>query len=597
MWFSGCNKSTVDTLYSDADVTVTDCRQSPGSPGGGRQGFMLVGYGDLHRAEGRYRAYLRFELNDIDPVEITSAKLKLWKRREREDTLRVYAVADDTWDEYDTVWESAPPMGDRIASGYCGQGWNTIDVTEYLKAQVDNLASFGLRVEHDTVPGLGFNTRESGAPPMLIITHGGRPAGDEPADPGFPSSSELKHGVYIDDGSGNYKPCESITAAIEIIEPGQEIVLGPGVYYESFDLSPDGTPVAPLKIRGDGDPRPVIDGSLSVYWQPDAQKHVDRGLVYVTGDYWILEHLEVRNAHPWGEGRDNSTCIFVHDASHVTIRDCAVFFGGDGIFSTSSTDNITLEYNEVAYNAFPGAAYQHGHYICGKGTATVRFCHIHHNGGQNFKTRNEKCVFSYNYVHSPGNYQLDFVRARLDDQDAILIGNLVVTDNHPTNPTQMMVFGEDRHGGSLELYNNTFINYHPRNCCFVHMWFPEGVKVLGTTLTAANNLFYHNKSYGDQLFLRSEKPVPVSGENNWFVEGTVVSAGLEGTLFGADPGLVDPQGGDYRPAAGSPLVNAGTISAAGSPEYQYFHPMGRKEREIDGPAIDIGAFELGAEWQ
>lgn len=590
---SGCGARSESILYSAADMTVTDVPQSPGSPGGGRQGFMLVGYGNLHRAEGRYNGYLRFDLNGIAPAEVYSAELRLYKRRERQDTLRVYAVRDNNWDEYETVWDNAPSMGEQVASGFCGEGWNSLDVTGYVRSVTGNAVSFGLRVENDTVPGLGFNTRESGAPPMLVLTHRGKAVSGSLPRIGFPSTSSLEHGVYLV-RDGEYVRCESIRAAAEMVRPGEEIVLGPGVYYESFVLDRDGTAEAPLRLRGDGDPRPVIDGSMSI-WQPDDNRRGDRGLVYVTGDHWIIEHLEVRNAHPWGEGRENSSCIFVHDASRVTIRDCAVYFGGDGIFSTNSTDNITLEYNEVAWNSFPGAAYHHGHYINGGGTATVRFCHIHHNGGQNFKTRNEKCLFAYNYVHSPGNYQLDFVRSRHDDQDAVLIGNVVVTDNHPTNPTQMVVFGEDRNGGSLFMYHNTFINYHPRNACFVHMWFPEGVEVGTTTLEAYNNVFYHDRSHGEQVFARSAKTFPVSGRNNWLVEGTVgMTEGLKGSLYGADPGLADMRGGDYTPLGSSPLVDAGALLDEGRAEFVYRHPAGRLERPVVGAAPDIGAFEHGA---
>ncbi len=594
VFVSGCGAKSESILYSDADVTVTDISlQSPGSPGGGRQGFMLVGYGNLHRAEGRYNSYLRFELNGIDPAAITSAQLRLYKRRERQDTLRVYAVKDDAWDEYGTVWDNAPPMGEQVASGFCGEGWNSLDVTGYVKSQTGNVVSFGLRVENDTVPGLGFNTRESGAPPMLVLQHSGEPAPDSLTAEGFPSTSVLEHGIYVLRG-GEYIKCENIQAAAGIVQPGEEIVLGPGVYYESFELDRDGTAEAPLKLRGDGDPRPVIDGSMSI-WQPDDNRRGDRGLIYVTGDYWTIEHIQVRNAHPWGEGRDNSSCFFVHDASCVTIRDCAVYFGGDGIFSTNSTDNITLEHNEVAWNSFPGAAYQHGHYVNGRGTATVRFCYIHNNGGQNFKTRSEKCLFAYNYVHSPGNYQLDFVRSRFEDQDAVLIGNVVVTDNMPTNPTQMMVFGEDRNGGSLFMYNNTFINFHPYNACYVHMWFPEEVEVGSTTLEAYNNVFYHDKSFGDQVFVRSEKKLPVTGRNNWFVDGTAgMTEELKGTLYGTNPGLSDMTAGDYSPLPSSPLVDAGIKVDEGQPQFHYRHPAGKSERMIKGAAPDIGAYESGS---
>ena len=55
-------------------------------------------------------------------------------------------------------------------------------------------------------------------------------------------------------------------------------------------------PDQPITLRGDGIPRPIIDGTLTEgHWE-----NTDRGLITVDGDYWIIENLEVRNAHPLG---------------------------------------------------------------------------------------------------------------------------------------------------------------------------------------------------------------------------------------------------------------------------------------------------------
>ncbi|MFC1614934.1 DNRLRE domain-containing protein, partial [Gemmatimonadota bacterium] len=394
---TSCTGQRIDILVCDADVTVSETMRKLCSPGGGRQGFMMVGYLELRRSEGDNRAYLRFELNGIDPAGITKAELRLWKSRSREDTLRVFAVEVDGWAEYGTSWGNAPAMGELVASGHCGQGWNTYDVTEYLKKQTDNLVSFGLVVLNQDKDGLGFNSREGGNPPLLAVTHSGPPAGDTPPNPGFPSTSKLKHGVYISDGS-SLTSYDDIKSAVAAVKPGQEIVLGPGIYYESFDINTDGTADKPLKIRGDGDPRPIIDGTLNrTAWAKGDHDRGDRGLVRVSGDFWTLEHLEIRNAHPWGESpQQNSASLFILDATGVTVRDCGVYFGSNGIFATATTENLTLEYNEVAYNSFPGRGYKHGHYISGPGITTVRFNHIHHNGGTNFKSRSEHLVFYCN---------------------------------------------------------------------------------------------------------------------------------------------------------------------------------------------------------
>jgi len=586
-------QSVVDTLYCDADVTVSYFVREDLSPGGGRQGYLFVGHWDHRPESGELRAYLRFDLNGIDVSMVDSARLMLWKSRFRKDTLRVHAVEQDDWEEYGLLWNTAPQAGELVASGYVRRKWNSFEVTDYLKSQADNAVSFCLRVDKSTAEGLGFNSREGGAPPMLVVTHRG-PSRAEPApNPGFPSTSSFEHGVYIYDGA-SYTEYDNIRAAINNVQPGQEIVLGPGVYYESFELSVSGTAEAPLKIRGDGNPRPIIDGSLS----SSSWMNSDRGLIKVSGDYWTIEHLEVRNAHPWAEATANAGGLYVYPGDYCTIRDCGVYFNGDGIFCTSQSGELILEYNEVAYNSWPGAGYEHGHYVSGWGTTTVRFCHIHHNGGQNFKSRTEDLVFAYNYVHSCGNYQVDMAEGHdFTDQDAVFIGNLIVTDNPGRTNQQFIVFGENRRGGSLFLFNNTFIHLYPRGSSFVHMWYPGTTPVAGTTFEAWNNLFYIPDGSGSQNLFDDDKPTPVSGAGNWVSSGiTSVPQELEQTLRETDPGLGDIQGGDFRPLKTSPLVDAGYAGAPQLPEFQYAHPRKKENRPLVGASIDIGAYEYDPDY-
>ncbi|MFH1069074.1 MAG: DNRLRE domain-containing protein, partial [Candidatus Glassbacteria bacterium] len=275
-------QETVDTLYCDADVTISGAASNELAPGGGRQGYLCVGTFVHDPVNSFNQAYVRFQLNGIDQASVSKAELKLWKSRGRQDTLRVHAVAEDGWDEYHLWWLNKPVDGNLLGSVYVSGGqYNSVAVTDFVKAQTDDVASFCLKVEMWTNPNeyIGFNSREGGAPPLLIVTHSGPRRPDPPPTPGFPSTSSLEHGVYIHAG-GSYTKYESITQAIGQVQPGQEIVLGPGAYYETFDLTPNGTAQAPLVIRGDGNPRPIIDGSLnSTSW-----KNTDRGLIKVSGD-------------------------------------------------------------------------------------------------------------------------------------------------------------------------------------------------------------------------------------------------------------------------------------------------------------------------
>ena len=580
-------QEVTDTLYCDADATVSGTADRMLVPDGGRQGYLCVGRFEANPVNVAHQAYLMFELNGIDPANISSAELRIWKTRSRQDTLRVHSVEQDVWDEYGLYWMNKPADTGLIGSVYVSGGqYNALDVTDYIKSQSDNAASFCLKVDisyANNSPYLGFNSREGGAPPMLVINHSGAKRGEQKPSPGFPSTSSLEHGVYI-----NGTKYGTITEAIAAVQPGQEIVLGPGVYYESFDLTTSGTADAPLKIRGDGNPRPAIDGSLSAsQW-----KNTDRGLIKVSGDFWTIEHLEVRNAHPWAEAASNSGGFYIYPGSDCTIRDCGVYYNGNGIFCTSTSGNLTLEYNEVAWNSFPGAGYEHGHYVSGRGATIVRFCDIHHNAGQNFKTRAEDLLFAYNYLHSCGNYQVDMAEgSEFTDQDAVLVGNVIVTDNAARSNEQFIVFGENRRGGSLLLYNNTFVHLYPVGSSFVHLWYPGATVVGTTTFEAWNNVFYIPAGSSQKL-LDADKPTPSFGGNNWISSWvTDVPSTIGDNIVGTYPGFADSSRGDYRPADGSPLIDTGAEGTDVVPEFMYDHPRIKLERPVVGNGIDIGAYE------
>ena len=92
----------MDTLYCDADATVSDFNSHPYEPGGGRQGFLSVGnWSDRATGDGINKAYLRFDLNGIDPATITGVNLMIYKARTRFADIDVKGVDDDLWEEYE----------------------------------------------------------------------------------------------------------------------------------------------------------------------------------------------------------------------------------------------------------------------------------------------------------------------------------------------------------------------------------------------------------------------------------------------------------------------------------------------------------------
>jgi MYXO-CTERM domain-containing protein len=80
-----------------------------------------------------------------------------------------------------------------------------------------------------------------------------------------------------------------------------------------------------------------------------------------------------------------------------------------------------------------------------------------------------------------------------------------------------------------------------------------------------------------------------------------VPSGFSNTVSGAAPGFIDLANRNYRLAAGTPCVDAGTnsfayrdgngVSGDGTPLFQYVHPLQSEPRVIQG-VIDIGAYEF-----
>src|SRR5690606_33220088 len=97
----------------------------------------------------------------------------------------------------------------------------------------------------------------------------------------------------------------------------------------------------------------------------------------------------------------------------------------------------------------------------------------------------------------------------------------------------------------------------------------------------------------------------VHGTANWMSQGIVLPDERVSGVRGVDPGFVG--GGDYRLAADSPLIDAGTpapaappgLAVPGAQEVPALLPIIPGERamqprhQVDG--LDVGAFELGGE--
>src|SRR5690606_23055579 len=117
----------------------------------------------------------------------------------------------------------------------------------------------------------------------------------------------------------------------------------------------------------------------------------------------------------------------------------------------------------------------------------------------------------------------------------------------------------------------------------------------------AGNILY-TTAPGAQLAILDESGL-VRLSENWIKRGWAVShesrcegrVNAIGNLEGDEPGFADFNNNDFRPAHGSPCIDAGqTLQLPGGQElsvdWEFAAPRGARRRNIQG-TLDLGAFE------
>jgi hypothetical protein len=483
----------------------------------------------------------------------------------------VAEAASDT--SIELVWS---PSTDNVAvEGYRiyrdGSAVGVSQATAYLDTGLAAGMSYSYQVSAFDSSG-NESARSS---PATGTTSGGSPSGD----------------TYFVGPSRTYTSIQQVQSHLG---PGDLVLVdGDEVYAGGITFSHAGTPAEPITIRGvkANGVRPAIEGGTNV--------------VEFNENNYVFEGFEIRGAGFRG---------LFHHADNIVIRDCVVHACPHGILGADQgSGSITIEYCEV-YGCGEGDG-RHQIYMATNeddypgSVFRLQFCYIHDGtGGENVKSRAERNEIYYNWLENPYYHNLELIgpdpaggvaedKAR---EDSDVAGNVLISRRYPRN----VRIGGDGTGQSFGRYrfmNNTFIqlNSDPASQIFAH-FDVESVEM-------HNNVFYITSAV---VFDDSEASWVygrrVSGENNWVRSGAGFPAEWTGTITGTSPGFVDMANGLLRPAAGSPLIDAGTsvmTSPAGSPfpnplALPLFHPpqaalipVGTAEhRPVVGP-IDIGAFE------
>jgi len=395
---------------------------------------------------------------------------------------------------------------------------------------------------------------------------------------------------------GPAKRVNSLRAVASKLQPGDVVEIDPGTYCEVLRLTADGRKEAPIIICGVGPDRPVFDAKgLDV----SGRGSVPRGIFQIEGAYYVIEHLEFKNAR----NGENAAGIRLLGSTNAVIRDCKVSYCDMGIFG-GDRETATIEGCDVGFNStaeFSG--YSHNSYMGGN-RVVVRNCYIHDCPyGQNFKSRAHYNELWYNWIVDSNEGEVGPVdgRGQTDrpNSNVLVVGNVIVSKpNRTGNTAKFILFGSESggsHDGTLYMFHNTLIAGSPR-IRFVQLYDPKARAVI------RNNVFFGS----NRILFNARKPISVKGSNNWIPAGARAPEGFTNAISGSDPGFIDLDKRDFRLKPASPSVNRGAA------RMEYVDGDGKKHRLIVDRSYlphmklmprttvglpDLGAYELGARFR
>lgn len=371
----------------------------------------------------------------------------------------------------------------------------------------------------------------------------------------------------------------SLQQVVGSLNPGDIVeVDGDHTYAGGVTFTRPGTLANPIHIKGiriNGN-RPILSGRTNTvafttswpYSGPDGAHH------------YIFEGFEVTGGSNRG--------IF-HQARNLTIRDCLVrdcpnqgILGADG-----GSGSLLLEYTEVTrcgsgdrnhqiymstdQENNPGSVFRMQH------------CYVHDaNGGNNVKSRAERNEIYYNWIEGAYYHELELIGSEESDfgvarEDGDVVGNVLIKRATVAgNDPGFFVIriggdGTGESGGRYRFVNNTILSV--RSDVFRMFDALESVEI-------QNNVFHTIDPDGTVAIHRTAEvdwvtgSAIISGSNNWIKTGALrVPPTLTGTIYGDDPGFMDPAGNDLRPATGSPLIDGGVLPTVPVPGHEIPNPL------------------------
>jgi len=400
-------------------------------------------------------------------------------------------------------------------------------------------------------------------------------------------------------------------------------------YRSKWVINTEGTQDAPVVVLGvpDSGRLPKISGQDATTRQELDYWNENRSVIKVGGSslpdenrvpsYVYIQGLDISGARPpysfTGHSgsvatySENAAAVHVEIGDHITIEGCEIHDAGNGIFTGWTGSHIVIRANHIFDNGIEDSQYAHNNYTESLG---ILFEYNHFGPlrsgcrGTNLKDRSAGTVIRYNWIES-GNRQLDLVESdhaelRQDPsyRTTFVYGNILVEPDEADN-SQILHYGGDGgdtsiyRKGTLHFYNNTVISMRSGNTTLL------ALSTNDEHCDVRNNVVMATAGSGLLAIVDAKGTVEL--RRNWLQAGWVDTHNgtLEGTvqdldnLTGTDPLFVDAANSDYRPASGSPCIDAAGPLADAAVQYpvteEYVLHQNGKTRSDDG-SLDIGAF-------
>jgi parallel beta-helix repeat protein len=351
------------------------------------------------------------------------------------------------------------------------------------------------------------------------------------------------------------QPYCTITAALAAHHAaGTTIIVLPGTYKEQVNIPGSGASGSPLVLQGQGTPsNPVIvDGSNSSGTPTNSFN------INVAGVSWVVIDGFTVTKSVW-DG------IYVSNSSNVTVTHNIATFGQHYGIEASNSTATTIGSNNVHDNTWSGIALTGGSTGC-----TIQDNESHHNITPNQSSG----IYDYG---SPGNL---IQRNRTHDN---AYNGIMNTTGAVGNVMRQNRSWNNQHQGLEDIFCTG--NYHTGDVSYHNGWNGFAIEGGATGTTTFNCVAFDNgQSTGNTNFEVDAQSTSgnTSNDNLWWNSygGTIIkfggnnystvssfaaATGKDTRTKQADPKFTSASGGDFRPLAGSPLIDCGNSGVANWP--------------------------------